>query len=222
MAVAHDAEADLSGDQTASATWTISGKTTAGSNRVGIVRFNYAATATLTGVTWNGSAMTEVPLSSVTSGSRTNKSFYIVDPPTASSDIVISFSAGTPAGEYLVTSYNEADTASPIGDVQTATGTSTTPSVDVTSASGDMVLDWMVIANTITSVGDSQTSEFIDTTGGSYRVGGSREAGAATVTMSWTVGSGAWGTSGFSINQAAAGGSSVPVKQHAYRTRRVS
>lgn len=217
MAVAFDGEAILSGRHASSSTWTISGKTTAGSDRVGIVRF--MGNATFTSITWGGVAMTEI--GTVTRGSLVIRSYAIVDPPTSASDIVINFVAPG-AGPYAVTSYNGVDQADPIGDVQTATGTGTTPTVDVSSAADDMVLDAMDVANVISSVGANQTAEYLDTTGSSDRFGASREAGAATVTMSWTVSSGAWSTMGFSLNAAGDAGSIVPIINHYMRQGRRS
>jgi hypothetical protein len=201
MAAAFDGEAVLSGRHASSSTWTISGKTTAGSDRVGIVRF--LGNATLTGVTWGGTAMTSV--GSVARGSLFIYVYRIINPPTASSDIVVTFTAPN-SGPYAVTSYNGVDQTTPTSGVATNTGTGTTPTVDVASATGNLVLDAMDVANVISSAGAGQTAEFIDTAGGSERFGVSREAGASTVTMSWTVSSGAWSTIGFSLNAASGGG----------------
>jgi len=207
MAALHDGQANISGRITSNTTtWTLTGKTTTGTNRLGVVRW-LAGLAPST-VTWGGVAMTNLG-TTVVRGSQTIRMFYILNPPTAASDIVIT-NIGPTTGAYLVTSYNGVDQTDPIGDVQTATGTSTTPSVTVTSATDELVIDAMDVANVISSVGAGQTAEYLDTTGSSDRFGGSYEAGAASVTMSWTVSSGAWATMGVALMPVAAAVASLP------------
>lgn len=209
MAVLHDGEANLTGRHASAATWTLSGKTTAGSDRVGVVRFMASTDSPVTSVTWGGVAMTLV--GSVVRSDATIYAYEIPAPPTEASDVLIAFTSGSPSGPYTVSSYNGVDQTTPIRNqgagalFVSATGTSTTPSVNVTSATGDLVLDAMDVAQVISSVGANQTTEFLDTAGGSDRFGASREAGAATVTMSWTTGSAGWSILAFSLNAATGG-----------------
>lgn len=204
VAAAHDGEANFSGRHASAGTWTFSGKTTAGSDRLGVLRFMVATATAISSVTWNGAAMTQI--GTVVRGSSTIYVYRILAPPTSASDVVITFSGATPSGPYLVTSYNGVDQTTPVSGFVTNTGSGTTPTVDVSSAADNLVLDAMDVANVISSVGADQTAEFIDTAGGSDRFGGSREAGASTVTMSWTVSSGAWSILAFSLNNASGGG----------------
>lgn len=195
--VGPDGTAHVTGRQASASTWTLSGKTTAGTNRLGVVRLVFNSTRTISSVTWGGNAMTHLG-TTVDQGTERIFAYYIIAPPTASSDVVVTLSGPTD-GAYAVTSYEAVHQTTPTGAANTATGTSTTPSVDVSSEVGALVLDAMLVANTISSVGAGQTSEYLDTTGGSDRFGCSREAGATTVTMSWTVTSAAWATLGFEI-----------------------
>ena len=211
MAVAADGEAILSGRQASADPWTFSGKTTAGTNRIGVLRFFSGGGAPAVAPTWGGSNMTLI--GSVAKGAGAVYAYYIVAPATASSDIVVDLTA--PAiGAYVVTSYTGAHQSTAPTGFASATGSSTTPSVDVTSVTDDLVLDAMDVDNVITSVGAGQTAEYLDTTGPSDRFGGSYEAGAATVTMSWTVSSAAWCTLGFSLVAAAGGASADPPRLH--------
>jgi hypothetical protein len=211
MAVAHDGEADLSGRAASSTTWSLGNKTTAGTNRVGIVRLFVHAGSTTT-PTWGGAGMTHVGTVNFSGGaSESVRCYEIVDPPTGSSAVSVAVS-GASEGAYLVSSYNGVDQADRIGDMQTNTGTSVTPTVDVTSAVGELVLDAMDVQQIITSQGANQTPEFIDTAGASDRFGCSREAGAATVTMSWDVNSADWGIVAFALREATGGGATdIPV-----------
>jgi hypothetical protein len=81
--------------------------------------------------------------------------------------------------------------SSPNGTFQTATGTSTNPSVAVTSATNQLVID--TVATTFAGgtllVGPGQTERWngVSCFGGVSSIGaGSTEPGAATTTMSWT------------------------------------
>lgn len=214
VAALHDGEANLTGRLPSSSTHTLSGKTTAGANRLGVLRF-MSSHAPTSAPTWGGNAMTLV--GTVPRGAQTIRAYRIVDPPTTSSDIEIVL-AGPVQIPYIVSSYNGVDQTTPIGDVQSAEGTGTTPTVDVSSAADNLVLDAMDVANVISSVGAGQTAEFLDTVGSVDRFGGSREAGASTVTMSWTVSSGAWSILAFELNAASGGGGPViPIFRNHYR-----
>jgi len=81
----------------------------------------------------------------------------------------------------------------------------TTLSISVVSESGDLVID--VAADVIDdlTIGAGQTENFTDFLQNSVRGGSSREAGAGSVTMSWTIGTTQeWCMSGVNINAAAA------------------
>lgn len=135
--------------------------------------------------------------------------YYIIDPPTAASDVVVDWpSANT--GPYFVASYNGVDQSDPTGDIQVASGSGTTATINISSASGDMVVDMAVTFGGYVSTGADQTKEGGTLNGGVYEAIASREAGAATTTMSWGVGNAAWDIMGMSINQVAAAGGTPP------------
>lgn len=208
MAVAFDGEAVLSAHVSASTTWTASGKTTAGSDRAGTVRvMGLTTSGAPSSVTWGGSAMSlETSFAGV--GPSDASTFYlyrIAAPPTASSDVVINWSGST-TGDYFVASYNGVNQSDIFGDIQVAAGSSTTPTIAITSATGDMVLDMMITLGGYNSTGADQTKEGGTLDGGIYHAVASREAGASSVTMSWGAGNAAWDIFGASMNQVAAGG----------------
>jgi hypothetical protein len=94
----------------------------------------------------------------------------------------------------------------PLRNATTATGASTAPSVTVTSATNDVVVDIVASAgNETTTEGSGQTARF-DTAGASITGSGSSEAGAASVVMSWTLGvSQNWATTAASLRPGALG-----------------
>ena len=153
---------------------------------------------TVTGVTYNGVALTLK--AAVNNGTNIRSElWYLVAPATGANNIVITASASTRFTGGGI-SFNGADQTTPLGTAATATGNDTAPSVAVSAASGDIVIDsmaYMGINGTglpTASVGSGQTERFNQSaTGGigtedKYVGGaGSTEAGAASVTMDWTL-----------------------------------
>lgn len=216
MAVAHDGESNIVARQATATTWTISGKTTAGSNRCGVFLFMAGFAPAAGYPTWGGSVMTAGP--TVARGSAVIRAYVIAAPPTSASNVVTQWEGGAPAdGPYAIASFNGVDQTTPIrgGSGNTATGTSTTPSVAITSQTGDMVIDAVDLAQLLTAAGAGQT-EIGQSLGGSEEFGASYEAGASTVTMSWSGNSAAWSILGFSLaaSGGGGGGTAVPVFYH--------
>lgn len=104
-----------------------------------------------------------------------------------------------------VSSYCGVDQATPHGTVATAAGSDTPVTVDVTSAAGEMVVDTIFTHNAVTAdAGQTETAN-VATNEGNHVVASSREAGASTVTMSWTqVAGDYWGAVAIPLKAAAA------------------
>ncbi len=205
MAVAQDGEA-TSVDRTSSSTRTLS-HTSAGSNRVAIVTMCVLDGAGLqaTYPQYGGLSMTEVTTGPTIAGiSGRVRMFYIINPPTGSTTININFDAST-NGPIGVSSYNGVDTSNPIRGHNQATGTDTTPTVVVSSAVGDMVVDAVSLAQLLTNAGADQTENY-QSLGGGDDHGSSYEVGAASVTMSWTGGSANWAILAASLRAFGGGG----------------
>lgn len=114
---------------------------------------------------------------------------------------------GACGGVLIVYTILDADQTTPFGTWAKATGSSTTPSVNVTSEVGDLVIDAVamvaLVADTFT-VGAGQTEiASVHNGGGSViRGASSYESGAASVTMSWTnTSSFSWAIMGVTVNQ---------------------
>lgn len=124
----------------------------------------------------------------VTVGSTRTQVFYLLNPPQGTASLRFGFSSTNStiwrAGVWSLRDVYQA--GSPIREVATATGSSTTPSVAVTSTVDDFVLDHMVRNSGAgsQSVGSGQTSvNNAANEASSYEI----PAGASSTTMSWTL-----------------------------------
>lgn len=190
MAIAIDAVSSGKTAAGASATLTIS-HTVSGSNRAIIV--GVSANLATAGVTYNGVAMTQAVAQS--SGGPRGAIFYLVNPDTGTHDIVITISsAGRIVGGGI--SFTGVDISSPIGTTNSATGTSTTPSVALTNVPASaFVVDTGGAGNRTWTVDASQVERWnlIEDSNNVTGVGSTEAGAGGTNTMSWTLGSsGEW------------------------------
>lgn len=124
--------------------------------------------------------------------------WYLVDPPTGTNTVTVTFGASVlhMIGGMVVPGV---DQRTPIRGFNSATGNSTTPSVAVTSATGDIVLGVVASAvNTSCTIGTGETVRWNAGATG-LRGAGFTEAGAASVTIAPTCGSAAWVITGVSL-----------------------
>ena len=174
-----------------------------GTNRILIVGIATTNAILHTGSTVTFAGVNLVGLSAITNTIKA-AFWYLVNPPIATGDII--FTAGSSsAGDIVIgaATYTGVDGNIPFGSASTATGTSTTASVAVTSAANELVVDVVAANNASLTVGASQTERWNTAATSSVRGAHSQEAGAASVTMSWTVGSSvAWATIGAPLKQA--------------------
>lgn len=166
--------------------------TTSGANR-GLLVFVGIETAlgapTVSSVTYAGVSMTLVRSDAVASGSVRSEIWKLAAPASGANNIVVTLSA---AADHAVAgqSYNNvhADVVSNHNGVALTTGN---PSVAVTSAVGELVADITHSQRDNTdaqiSPGAGQTQRWTQGAGDNRpRAKGSTEAGAASVTMSWS------------------------------------
>ena len=132
--------------------------------------------------------------------------YRLISPPTGAQTVSLTIDSDEDIEGAAVT-VTGSDTTTPISNSAGASGVDPTdPSVTVTSAAGELVID--VIGGKIAFVftaGADQTKRWEENQVGA----GSTEAGAASVTMSWTVTTGVgdgWVISAVSIKPAAAAG----------------
>lgn len=223
FAIAYDnAQSTSSASNVASLTtaaWTI-----AGANRLlmGGIMSGAGTPVNPSGMKWGGSSGTALTQrgSTVNCGSFGKVSQFSLVAPTAASQTLYG-NWGSNQDETAIggVSYTGVDQATPHGTQTTASGTGNTPTVNISSAAGELVSDVVMCldqagALTAFAAGAGQTERVkIASVGaaGFEAFGMSEEAGGVTVTMSWsaTVSSGTnddWAILGIPIKASSGGG----------------
>lgn len=169
---------------------------TLGSDRLMIVGVSCISSRTVTSVTYNGVALT-IQTSVLRNGMRTTFA-WLANPSLGTNNVVVTLSGSADMYCGAVT-YNGVNTGAPFGTFVTATGKSSTPSITVASAAGELAVDILGTIAANPTVGAGQTQRY-ETTGTSTYNSGSSEAGAASVIMSYTLSANEdWGIIGVSI-----------------------
>lgn len=165
--------------------------TGSGSNRyMGVwVEFIKAEPKSITSVTYHG-----VPLTFRHTKLSDNETFIrmeywdLVAPDTGTWDVVITPNA-TGRLAWIVSTWTDVDQSTPRGTIASADDATAgvTATVDASSASGEVVVDGVCVAASVTLTPDgSQTPQAeIET---NDPIGHSSKAGATTTTMTWTIG----------------------------------
>lgn len=170
--------------------------TSAGSNRLLVVGVasDDNTPRTVSSVTYNGVNLTQVPGGTADNLARVDM-WYLVNPATGANDVVVTLSGSTEFSAGA-TSWTGVDQTTPLGTASATAGHSSSVSLSgVSSAADEFVVDVVAIdSSSATITSDvSQASRWERgggeaTAGGLNVVGGqSTEAGAASVTMSWSV-----------------------------------
>jgi uncharacterized repeat protein (TIGR01451 family) len=168
--------------------------TTSGSNRILIVGVSYSAgSITTTTVTYGVTSLTRIGVQSATLNQNRTELWYMVAPPTGSNAVAVTVSPARQMAACAI-SYTGVNQSTSLNTFASAAGQSKTPSVNVPSAAGELVID-TVSANgdaQFLSVNAGQTQRWTLQTGtlaSNVRSGGSTEPGASSpVNMSWTLG----------------------------------
>lgn len=121
----------------------------------------------------------------------------LIAPTVETADIVVTVDAHAANSAIVVgaMSFAGVHQTVPTSVLSSAVGNGTTPSLDISSASDELVFDTMALESSVTgSVGSGQTERWsigVNTTYDTWGAG-STEPGAASVTMSWSHGTGDW------------------------------
>jgi uncharacterized repeat protein (TIGR01451 family) len=171
--------------------------TSAGANRLMLVgvSMNRATAATLemvTNVTYAGQSLTLV-------GSRTNTAsgeavmwiYALTNPPAGSNNVVVSFDKADVDGEVIgCATFTGVNQSTPYGAFFSNTGTSTSVSLAVTSATNELVFDTVILRSSdfgaSGSPGANQSTLWKTYYNARVGAGASTQAGAASVTNTWT------------------------------------
>jgi hypothetical protein len=192
--------------------------TTSGTNRLMLVGVSIAKQSggapSVSSITYNG-----VNLSFV--GSQANSDslgrveiWRLVAPATGANNVVVTLGAAPDAQTVGVMTFTGVHQSTPLGTFASATGDSTSASVTVTSAAGELVFDTLVVESSsdkalAPGAGQTERWDLFQTV--KNNGGGSTEAGAASVTMSWSwSGADKWSVGGVSIKPAPGGATAAP------------
>lgn len=187
--------------------------TTSGSDRYLLVGIGTNTSMTCTGITYNGVAMTIIGSAVDNTDSGANSRLYVFEliaPASGANNIVASFSGAPSYRTMFGISFTDVHQTTPTGTAATATtNNSATPSVTVTSATGELVVDFHSAHASLAtfSAGSGQTSRLTQTT--DIGMCCSTEAGASSVVMDWSNTNNRWYSSR-GIPLKPAGGASTP------------
>ena len=184
---------------------------------------HFDSSDTISSITYNGVALTAVPGGSTNNGQYYVTAYYLIAPDTGTHDIVVTVTGSVFDFGAGAISYTDAHQTTPLGTAVTATGTSTTPSVTVSSAADELVDDGLVIIHGGTlSVGAGQTQRWnAIASSGFIKYAGSTEGGAASTTMSWSNSSSqTWAIVAVPIKPTAGAPATSIVPHQAYYRRR--
>ena len=161
-------------------------------------------------VTYNGVSMTsQGRVHSNASTTGFVELFSLINPATGSNTVLVTMTFTTGESfsfECGSISFTGVDQSTPLGTPVTATGSSSSASVNVSSATGNMVADLVGCGSSISSSG--QTNRWLAnflTTSSAGNGAQSTAAGAGTVTMSYSVSADDWAIMGVSINAGSSG-----------------
>ena len=187
--IAVDAESSAS-DSTSVTTLSWTHTVGSGSDRLLMVGVSSSVAAhTVTSLTYGAASLTF--LGRRQSASVDTELWYLVAPAVGADTITVTLSAAARIVGGAV-SFTGVHQTTPLGSYTSDTATSASPSVTVSSAEGEAVIDCLAAQGNAGSatVGSGQTQRWnINTgTGSSFVIGaGSTEPGASSVTMSWTL-----------------------------------
>lgn len=221
MAVAFDVASNAGGDGVSSVTWS---HTCTGTGTDGFIRIaaGWQDNVAISSMTYNGTAGTVIGQAN-NSTLKHSAMRYVLVPTTGAHNCVVTFASAVSNIVCGASSFTGVNQTTPVDGLQTGTGSGTGPSVTVTtSATGDMVIDacYNNASSAGWTAGASQTEEWDrNDSAGFAHGGGSREAGAASVTMNWTTAFGDWAHVACNINAAGAAPKSLPIFRPSLRLR---
>ena len=209
MAVTHQASTT---DAQATATQTFAHDSGTGSDRLllvygGVNNGGGAPAETVEDLTtYNAVSLTAFGASVGTPGGGwPTRWFYLVAPATGSNNVVVIYgNTGSRTVGAIAQTYNGVDQSTPVSGYNTATGTSTTPSITISSATGDLVVAVVGAESAVTSDPTDET-ERADFNPTARHMSATEEAGGASIVMDSTLSASAgWVTMGVSLKAAAA------------------
>ncbi len=200
------------------ASLTFSHTSGSGSNRMLVVTVSVGSgsvggsAGTISSVTYNGVTMTEVGTAAL-SGARVSI-YRLLNPAAGPANVVVSTSTGSTI-EAGATTFENVDQATPLGTFASASANSGTATVNVTSATNEIVICVGSVDEAFSNQGMTTTSgqtQLWNSSGTDFVSGAaSTKPGAASVTVSYTATDSTqeWAIGGVSIKPASGGGATT-------------
>jgi hypothetical protein len=208
--VAFNAVSSTSASNVSSVTFTHTPSGSPSAIGVGVAKW---PNTSISGITYGGVPLVHAVTSSTGGGGDVAAIWGLANPPTGAQSVIVNFSAG---GQYPTVGCvsvvgSDTTTCFTLGHTGSATGTSTTPTVSITSAAGELVLS-VVSQDPDTGVltaGGTATNRWSVIYGGA-RGQGATEDGTTSHTASFSTGvSQPWCIVAAAFKEAAAGGLSI-------------
>jgi hypothetical protein len=141
MSVAVDATSTGSGNNVSSVT--VSHTTTSASDRLLLVGVSMDSTGgrTVTSVTYGGQSLTLVGAQAGGANPVRVEIWRLINPASGTANVVVNLSGSTDGVSVGATTFTGVDQTTPLGTFASAIGTNNSPTVNVTSAAGELVYD---------------------------------------------------------------------------------
>ncbi|MEO2018106.1 MAG: DUF4347 domain-containing protein [Fuerstiella sp.] len=177
--------------------------TTSGTNRLMLVSVTMDPHGdSVSSITYNGVNLSLVGVQDTGNHSR-SEIWSLVAPDTGTHDVVVSLTGTLHKGVTVgVMTFTEVDQVTPLLNFTGSSGDSSTASTTVTSANDDLMFGVVDSHLGSASTPGAGQTEYFDITIGQSNSSGTVEAGAASVTTSWTVVNDKWSVAAVSIQAA--------------------
>jgi len=196
-------DATSSGSATAGSSITVSHTTGAGSDRLMLVGIS-SRDRTVTGVTYGGTALTLVG-AQTSNGNAKTAIYRLIAPASGTASVVVSFSGTVGKGAVVgVMTFTGVNQTTPLGTYASNVGNSTNATLNVTSASSELVFNVVSVQNQNVNNTTGQTQRWNVNTASECTGAGCTKPGSANTSLSWTLIKDDWSMSGVSIKPLAA------------------
>lgn len=181
MAIAYNAASSTS--QAAGDSLLSVSHTAAGSDRVVLIGV-YVEGSTFTTCSYGA----QTPTAVLTSADSSLRVYRLIAPNTGAQTVTINYAGAASRSALGVLSYTGVDQTTPINDSDLAFNEASPISVTLSSAAGELVVDFAAITGAAAAADGSQTERIsLDSFSSEFRCfGASEKAGGASVTMQWT------------------------------------
>jgi Bacterial Ig domain/Secretion system C-terminal sorting domain len=174
----------------------VSHTTGTGRNRLMLVSISNK-NRTVLSVTYGSTPLILVGENNVSANARV-AIYKLINPPSGLNTVTVNFSANPTSGAVVnVSTYTGVDLINPLGSFvsneKSISTTGTSPNVNVSTTSGDLVYDVVSALSATVSVGAGQTQRFNNNSGSQNEgAGSSKLASTTSTTISWTTSSTNW------------------------------